>query len=291
MTDLLGSGFDGERARSKALNAFGMLDAPAEADFDDIAALASAICETPIAVVNLVDTDRQFFLAEIGLGVRSTPLETSFCGHAILADDMIVIEDADADPRFACSPLVAVADGIRFYAGAILRTDDGYPIGTMCVLDRKPRTLSALQVEALRVLARQVMQQLCLRRAVREAEESAALHSVLAGEAAHRVKNILSIVQALVSQTLKTSSSQERAAAVIYGRLGALARAQDLLLSGDASESTVGSVVEAAMTALGGDHRITARGDRAYLSSQQSLALSLGLRTGNQCSQVWCPFS
>ena len=108
-------------------------------------------------MVNLVDTHRQFFKAEVGLGVRETPLETSFCGHAILAEDLMVVPDAAKDPRFACNPLVTGEPGIRFYAGALLKTPDGLPIGTMCVLDHVPRQLDDMQLRILALLARQAM--------------------------------------------------------------------------------------------------------------------------------------
>nr|WP_256477773.1 HWE histidine kinase domain-containing protein [Aurantimonas marianensis] len=157
-----------ESRRSAALHAYNVLDTPREADFDDLAQLASEVCSTPIAVVNLVDTDRQFFKAEVGLGVRETPLETSFCGHAILAEDLMIVPDAAADPRFRGNPLVAGEPGLRFYAGALLKTAEGLPIGTLCVLDYEPRELDEHQIRTLRLIARQAMTQLDLRRSVAE---------------------------------------------------------------------------------------------------------------------------
>jgi len=155
-----------EQRRLAALYSFEVLDTPAEPEFDEVAQLASAICETPIAVVNLVGDGRQFFKAEVGLGVRETPLETSFCAHAILEDDFLQIGDASRDPRFDGNPLVHGETGLRFYAGALLKTEDGSPIGTLCVLDTKPRTLTPLQEQSLKVLSRQVMNQLELRRSL-----------------------------------------------------------------------------------------------------------------------------
>ncbi|QUS37307.1 GAF domain-containing protein [Falsirhodobacter algicola] len=163
-----------EQARSAALHRFDILDTPREADFDDIAALAAEVCQTPIAVVNLVDTDRQFFKAEVGLGVRETPLDTSFCGQAILSEDIMIVPDAMLDPRFSCNPLVTQAGGLRFYAGALLRTREGHAIGTVCVLDTQPRTLDDHQVRTLRLLARQAMTQLDLRVALRKAQDAEA---------------------------------------------------------------------------------------------------------------------
>jgi PAS domain S-box-containing protein len=173
-----------EAERSATLRAYGLLDAPRERDFDDIARMASQICGTPMAVVNLVDTHRQFFLAEVGLGVRETPLETSFCGHAILEEDMLVISDAQLDPRFDGNPLVHGEAGLQFYAGALLKTSAGIPIGTMCVLDTKPRQLDDHQIELLRFLARQAMTQMELRRSL--AAQDRLLAASRASEVQHR---------------------------------------------------------------------------------------------------------
>jgi hypothetical protein len=159
---------DHEVHRSKALRSYGVLDTPKEGEFDDIARLASEICETPIAIVNLVDTARQFFKAEVGLGIRETPLETPFCGHAILTDDFMMVPDAAKDPRFAGNPLITGEPGLRFYAGALLKTADGLPIGTVCVLDTRPRDLDKHQIYTLKLLARQAMTQLELRKALTE---------------------------------------------------------------------------------------------------------------------------
>lgn len=160
-----------EADRLRALLAYDVLDTPREKDFDNIAALAAAVCETPIAVVNLVGDNRQFFKAEEGLGVRETPFESSFCAKVILDCDFLVVPDTTLDARFAGNPLVTGEPKLRFYAGAVLKTADGLPIGTVCVLDYQPRGLSAVQAQTLRVLAQQVMTQLDLRRALRAQAE------------------------------------------------------------------------------------------------------------------------
>ncbi|MGV3579139.1 sensor histidine kinase [Brevundimonas sp.] len=162
-----------EADRLSALRAYGILDTEPEQAFDDIVHLAGRICDAPIAVVNLIDDGRQWFKAETGLGVRETPLDTSFCAHALLQEDGMVVPDATQDPRFECNPLVAGEGGLRFYAGRLLKSADGYALGTLCVLDTRvrPEGLTPLQTETLDVLARQVMAQLELRRAIREREE------------------------------------------------------------------------------------------------------------------------
>jgi PAS domain S-box-containing protein len=156
-----------EQRRLDALAEYQILDTPRERDFDDIAKLASDICGTPIAVVNLIGDNRQFFKAEVGLNVRETPFESSFCAKAILEQDFLIVSDATKDDRFDCNPLVIGDPHLRFYAGAILKTEDGLAIGTVCVLDYQPRELTELQQRTLRVLARQVMTQLELRRTLR----------------------------------------------------------------------------------------------------------------------------
>ena len=157
-----------QRARLAALYRYEILDTPPEPAFDEVARLAADLCGTPIAAVNLIDEARQFFKAEVGLGLRETSLETSFCAHAILEEDFMLVHDATRDPRFAGNPLVAAASGLRFYAGAPLKTPEGLAIGTLCVFDTEPRELGAVQQQALKVLARQLMNQLELRVAARE---------------------------------------------------------------------------------------------------------------------------
>ncbi len=179
-------------ARLAALARYDILDTPRESEFDDLVQLTARICEAPIAVINLIDADRQWFKAEVGLGVRETPLETSLCSHVILENEFVEIPDTLADPRMCDNPLCVAADGLRFYAGALLKSEEGLPIGTLCVLDTRPRTLSDLQREAIRTLARQVMTQLDLRRAL-------ASEQILRNEIDHRVKNSLSTVAGFVA--------------------------------------------------------------------------------------------
>ncbi len=133
-------------------------------------ALIAKLCDAPIAVINLIDQERQWFKAEVGLGVRETPLETSICSHVILTSGLTVITDTLDDPRMCDNPLCFSSPNLRFYAGVCLETDEGLPLGTLCVLDHKPRDLSELQKEVLAVLARQVMVQINLNLRLKEAE-------------------------------------------------------------------------------------------------------------------------
>jgi signal transduction histidine kinase len=182
MNDTQLSGSPGH-ARANILARYRILDSARETGFDELAALASDICETPIAVVNLISDDRQWFKAEVGLGVRSTPLQTSFCATAILEQDYMEVPDATRDPRFSCNPLVT-ENGLRFYAGALLKSAEGIAFGSLCVLDYRPRLLTDLQQRALKTLARQVVAQLELRLALFEREEiNARLRASEAAEA------------------------------------------------------------------------------------------------------------
>ena len=155
-----------EDVRLHTLNALNILDTAPETDFDDIVALASDLCGAPISLVSLVDTDRQWFKAKIGLELDETQREMSFCAHAIMGSDLMIVPDASADARFADHPFVQATPGVRFYAGAPLRTGRGSALGTLCVVDHQPHKLSVDQIRALRALAHQVSEHLELRRRV-----------------------------------------------------------------------------------------------------------------------------
>lgn len=149
--------------RLAALKRLQILDSPPEKDFDDITLIAAQICDTPIALVSLIDQSRQWFKSKKGLTAEQTPREFAFCAHAILGSEPLIISDATKDDRFADNPLVTGDPKVTFYAGAPLLSPDGYPIGTLCVIDRKPRTLSATQTSALQALSTQVSRLLQLR--------------------------------------------------------------------------------------------------------------------------------
>ena len=165
-----------ESARLEALTRYQILDTAAEASFDNLTRLAAAICEAPISLVSLVDEDRQWFKSRHGLDATQTPREQAFCAHALHGEDVLVVEDACEDPRFVDNPLVTGDPGIRFYAGAPLRVEGLHSLGTLCVIDRVPRSLSADQLHALTILRDAVVSHLELNRA---ASELKAMQSLL----------------------------------------------------------------------------------------------------------------
>ena len=149
-----------EQDRLAALKRYKILDTARENEFDNIVKIAAQICGTPMALISLVDEDRQWFKAAEGLDARETPREIAFCDHAIRHQDVLIVPDAAADSRFSNNPLVTDDPHIRFYAGAPLETSDGFPLGTLCVLDHTPRKLTDDQAFALKALANQVMIQI-----------------------------------------------------------------------------------------------------------------------------------
>jgi len=158
---------ENEAARLETLRQYQVLDTDSEEAFDDLTRLAAYICDTPTALISLVDANRQWFKARVGIQARETPRNISLCGHAIIHQGCFIVEDALFDERFADNPLVINEPFIRFYAGMPLISPEGFAIGTLCVMDRKPRQLDDKQIDALERLSNQVMSQLELRREVR----------------------------------------------------------------------------------------------------------------------------
>lgn len=157
-----------ETQRLQALAGYRILDTPRDAAFDDIVEVASLICEAPIALISFVDRDRQWFKSEKGLGVCETSIGSSICAHAIRQRGLFIVPDTTRDARFVNNPLVTGEPYLRFYAGALLESREGYPLGTLCVLDYRPRELTDRQCFALQALANQVMAHMELMQAHRE---------------------------------------------------------------------------------------------------------------------------
>ena len=190
-----------EEDRLAALASYAILDTSPEDAFDDVVRLASQLLEAPIVAVNLIAEGRQWFKSELGLGMREMPLDDSICRVAILEQDRMVIPDTTEDPRFACNPLVTGQPGLRFYAGELLKTPDGLPLGTLCVLDTKPRPdgLTPLQEFTLKTLAQQVLTQLELRKLVHEQQVTLAENRAVLAQKS-RVETALGFVKSLTRE-------------------------------------------------------------------------------------------
>lgn len=209
--------------RIAALEGYDVFGTPAESEFDDIAALAARICGTPIALISFLGEDRQWFKARVGTDIEGTDLGSSICTHTILSPEVLVIPDTTLDPRTADNPMVTGPIGVRFYAGVPLLTTGGLALGTLCVIDTQPRQIDEGQIVDLRILARQVVTQLEMRRALRAEAEALARAEAQAAQMArlletadtlrleidHRVKNSLQLVSSLLALQGARSQSVE----------------------------------------------------------------------------------
>jgi len=200
-----------EADRIAALRSYAVLDTAEEKDFDELTLLASAICQAPISLISLVEEKRQWFKSRNGIDIDETPIEQSFCKHAITdGNEIMIVSDAKEDVRFTDNPFVTGPANVVFYAGVPLVNEDGFSLGTLCVIDHFKRDLTAEQLMALKVLGRQVMDKLEIRRKVaalekrnKELLESNVLIQKFASMAAHDIKNPLGNML-LASQVLKT---------------------------------------------------------------------------------------
>ena len=268
-----------ETDRLAALDRYRILDTPPEPAFDAIVALAAQICATPIAAISLVAAGRQWFKAEIGMGTHGTNLVVAICDDAIQLPGLVVIPNLAEDPRFRENPIVMGPPKLRFYAGAPLLTPDGLPLGMLCVLDDKPRHLTADQSTALLALADQVMAQLEMRRLLSERDAALSQKDLLVRELHHRVKNTLTTVQAVMSATARASTTLPEFQAAFAGRIGALANTHVLLTEHERQSASFADLVRAELkpydTGAGG--RVTLDGPKVILSSELAIPIGMAL--------------
>jgi len=186
-----------EEERLRALRRYRILDTAPEETFDELTALASHICDTPMALISLIDEKRQWFKSKQGLRVNETPREISFCTHAILKDELFMVSDTLQDPRFADNPLVTSEPNIRFYADMPVVDGEGHALGTVCVLDRAPKTLTESQIRSLRILRNLVTRLIVVQKALRE-------HSALEDEIRGRLRAIATREQTMADSLIQT---------------------------------------------------------------------------------------
>jgi signal transduction histidine kinase/CheY-like chemotaxis protein len=184
-----------EEQRLAALRDYDILDSAPEAEFDDLAALAAQFCGVPIALISLVDTSRQWFKSQVGLTVRETSRDISFCAHALCEpEDVFVVPDASKDDRFKDYANVTGDPHIRFYAGAPLVNREGFALGTLCIIDREPRELAPAQLRALRVLRRHVVNSLELRRLAHVADAATRAKSSFLASMSHEIRTPMNAI-------------------------------------------------------------------------------------------------
>jgi two-component system, NtrC family, sensor kinase len=157
-----------ESGRLAALRGYSILDTLPEQIYDDVTALASLVCGTPMSLISLFDAERQWFKSKVGVEPRETPRSLSFCAHTLPTAETLIVPDARQDPRFKDNPVVTGEMGVRFYAGAPIVEPNGHVLGTVCVVDTQPRSLSPIQIAALQALARHTMALIEMRHTITE---------------------------------------------------------------------------------------------------------------------------
>lgn len=187
-----------EKQRIESLRKYDVLDTPPDGSFDRITKLASTIFRVPIAIISLVDTDRIWFKSHYGLTVNQINRDPGLCASAILSNDPYVVENAIDDPRTLANPLVAGDFGLRFYAAAPLQTDDNYNLGTLCILDKEPRTFSESEKEILKQLSEIVMDEMEMRLALRDTVYKI---KSLSSDISHQLKASIREIEALPSES------------------------------------------------------------------------------------------
>lgn len=218
-----------EEQRLRELLSYDVLDTDAEQLFDDLTQLASQICDAPIALISLVDPDRQWFKSRVGIEATETSRNIAFCSHAILQREVFEVSNAKEDPRFHDNPLVTGEPNIRFYAGAPLLTPSGHAIGTLCAIDDKPKTLTSLQRNALKTLSESVVAHLELKRKNRELERTSQFKSDFLSYISHEIRTPLNAINTF-SNLLEGEAKQLSLPTNFTDSLGHISKSGERLL-------------------------------------------------------------
>ncbi len=269
-------GLSNEARRLAALSGYAILDTPPEQHFDDIVHVAAHVCNTPIALVSLVEQDRQWFKARVGIEASETPISQSVCSLGLCSNDLLIIPDLTADSRTVDNTLVSGEANLRFYAGAPLVTPTGEIIGMLCVIDVAPRRegLTSEQKMVLQALARQVIVQLELRLAVDAMQKLETERRLLNEEMSHRLKNTLALVQGMANQTLKGVTERD-AVTAFENRLMALSSAHDILLQDSWTSAHLLHVVEGGMALHAPRNRFVIEGPDMTLGPRGALSVAM----------------
>lgn len=218
-----------EKQRLHALKQYKILDTSPEQDYDELVQLASSICEVPISLITLIDSDRQWFKAKIGIDGEETTRETAFCAHAIHHEELMVVEDATKDERFHDNPYVLGDPDVRFYAGMPLINPEGYKLGTLCVIDKVPRKLNALQEQALKVLSNQVIKLFEIRKKNEELSRLNEMQNKMLSVIAHDVRGPLNSLQVLLEFIDPSEADSDEMKEVLQDAMKLVGNGRDLL--------------------------------------------------------------
>ena len=270
-----------EERRLQVLRRYDVLDTPPDGAFDRVTSLAARLFDVPIAIVTLVDRDRIWFKSKQGVDVDEIGRDPGLCASAILQNGPWLLPDASVDPRSMANPLVAGELGLRFYFGVPLRTWDGHNLGTLCVIDQKPRDVSAAEIEHLNDLATLVMDQMELRLTARTA---IAQREMLLRELHHRVKNNLQILLSIVGSDERRARSVETVSFMrsLRGRVLAMSSAHDAMRDAETlGRGRTGELLEQLSqtvgAALGSEGEIVTEIEDHEVTSEVLLPLALML--------------
>lgn len=264
------SGQFDDNARLATLRETGLLDSPTELRFDRFTRLAAALFKAPIALVSLIDENRQWFKSCVGLDTRETPREQAFCDHAIRAPGVMVIEDARADPRFANNPLVTGPPHIRFYAGAPLVLKSGHALGTLCVIDDQPRgPLADAEITALSDLAAMVVSEI-------EASDAARAREVAVAELKHRMGNVFGQIAGMISLGDSAGQSKQSYILELRNRMTSLHEVNRRLANNDWASAELRTVIADTLRPLGSAaENVMAPSEPLTVSARAAMAISM----------------